>query len=297
VGSFGGPVVDQMLGIVGKRARFDLRFWNKFFNIVAFVMSGAIGAAMALCFTSSRELEIVAASLRRLDRLVIVGAIVLSAGVLEIGSLLAWPTAPVASIDELTKTTTIAKQIHDINSTVQFADADAGKLAYEHAVAVEPLRRQAEASTIAAGIGFTTLLLTFYLPNSMMLHGRARDIVKDKDFKEQEEELAKAGIGTSGMDKLWGGAAAGAPILIAILSKLTGLFGHVPDSVSWRNPSTEVSVNLGQIRLLLKKGMGDLPRLSMPPFRPKVLYHYTSAEGLLQYTPIMWHNRNRLEAR
>lgn len=149
---------------------------------------------MALCFTSSQKLEIVAESLRRLDRL---------------------------------KTSTIAKQIHDINSTVQFKDADAGKLAYEHAVAVEPLRRQAEASTIAAGIGFTTLLLTFYLPNAMKLHARARDIVKDKDFKKQEKELAKVGIATSWLDKLWGGAAAGAPILIAILSKLTGLFGHV----------------------------------------------------------------------
>ena len=225
-GGFGGPVVNVMLNALDKRGNFQIAWFNPMLNIVGVLMTGILGLAMSLCYSTSTSLSVLARHLNRLDRLLLVGAILLSAAVLEVATLLAWPTAPYSSVAEVAKTVDIAKKIHEMYplTSIDLAITDAEAL--RRASVVDLLRLQAEASTFAAGTGFTVLLLCFYVPNTMMLRAQANTAAVEMSGEARDVDaiFKQYGISTSWLDRVWSAAVVAAPLLIGLITRLTGIF-------------------------------------------------------------------------
>jgi hypothetical protein len=95
---------------------------------------------------------------------------------------------------------------------------------------VDSLRRQAQPTVIAAGVGFSALLLCFYLPNVLLMRATAAKMAESDNERNPEvvRKLLRAnGLGDSWINRLWTAAVA-APALIGFASLLTGLFDHTP---------------------------------------------------------------------
>jgi hypothetical protein len=191
----------------------------------------AICALVALGFSAlleerpTQDLRDLCRRSRDLDLLLYLSATLLAFGVVEIATLEWWSLAPFPG-------TAAVKGLIDASEKLRTIDRSANPLGvnlaslYKQAQTIDLLKRSAQILVLIAGLGFTLLLASLYIPAALVLRHEAISVITKRSSREPDELLREYGFHLEASDRLRRVAPTLVPLIAGCASALASLYGQ-----------------------------------------------------------------------
>jgi hypothetical protein len=180
-------------------------------NILTILVADLVGFTMSLPLVKGLQREDLEAWPRRLDHLLFMNAAVLATGVIEVAALYSWCLAPFPTTANLMQRSTIMSNGVKAGHAA-YGPTELDTASIDNSEAVDDLRRWVRATTITTGLGFSLLLSSLYGTSKICLRYRTRI-------------FSAFDSGPNISDRIVQFFAVLSPLLVGVLSTLTGLFG------------------------------------------------------------------------